>query len=316
MLTTPIYCLITTARNEGRFITQTLNSVIRQTVRPAKWIIVSDGSTDGTEDVVRKYATEHTWIELLRMSDRRERHFAGKVVAFNAGYLRLKDTVYDVIGNLDGDVSFERDYFHFLLRKLMENRALGLVGSAFKEVGKESYDYRFVSIMHVSGGCQLFRRECFEMIGGYVPVKGGSVDRIANISARMHGWETRTFTEKFYFHHRPMGTAQQSPLMARFKDGAKDYAVGSHPIWELLRVLYQMTKRPFVFGGVVLAAGYVWSMIRHAERPVSPGLVRFHRGEQMRRLADFLVGKTLRKPGSEGTPSHNEIERVKVPIGP
>jgi glycosyltransferase involved in cell wall biosynthesis len=296
------YVLITPARNEAQFIELTIKSVIRQAVRPEKWVIVSDGSTDGTDEIIRRYAVDHPWIELVQMPERTERHFAGKVHAFNAGYARICDMQYDAVGSLDGDASFDEGYFSFLLQKLIDDPALGLVGSAFKESEGQSYDYRFVSIEHVTGICQLFRRECFEQIGGYVPVKGGAVDRIINISARMHGWKTRTFTERFYFHHRQMGTAQQSALMARFRDGAKDYSVGSHPAWELFRTLYQMTKRPFVVGGIVLAAGYLWSMIRRVERPVSPEMVVFHRHEQMQRLGDFLGGKTVRRTAKVAQP--------------
>lgn len=294
MLTLPKYVLITPARNEAQYIELTLKSVVAQTVRPLRWVIVSDGSTDGTDELVRKYAADNSWIELLRMPERQERNFAGKVLAFNAGYAKVKDLEHDAIGCVDGDASFDPDHFAFLLRKLAEDSTLGLVGTAFRESSNSTYDYRFVSIEHVTGICQLFRRKCFEDIGGYVPAKGGAVDRIANIAARMKGWKTRTFTEKVYFHHRRMSTAQQGILKARFKDGAKDYAVGSHPVWELFRTAYQMTKAPFIIGGLALLLGYTWSFVRDVQRPVSEEMARFHRQEQMQRLKEFLTGKTLR----------------------
>jgi glycosyltransferase involved in cell wall biosynthesis len=262
--------------------------VVGQTIRPAKWVIISDGSTDGTDDIVSKYAAEHRWIELVRMPERRERHFAGKVHAFNAGYARMKDLKYDAIGNVDGDISFDEDYFSYLLSKLAEDPALGLVGTPFKS--RSTYDYRFVSIEYVSGPCQLFRRECFEEIGGYVPVKNGGVDVIAVITAKMKGWKTRTFTDKVYLHHRELGSAEHSALIARFRYGAKDYALGGHPVWELFRTAYQMTKEPFIVGGLMLLAGYVWAMVRRVERPVSPELIEFRRCEQMQRLWKFLMG--------------------------
>ena len=185
------------------------------------------------------------------------------------------------------------DYFSFLLRKLAEDRALGLVGTPFKEGTNPTYDYRFVSIEHVSGACQLFRRECFEQIGGYVPVKGGCIDHIAVISARMKGWKTRTFTDKVCLHHRQMGTAQDSLVMARFRNGRKDYVIGNHPVWELFRAAYQMTKKPVVIGGLMLVFGYVWALIRQVERPVSPELVAFYRSEQMQRLKKFFSGNRV-----------------------
>jgi glycosyl transferase family 2 len=293
MLTLPTYVLITPARNEAEFIELTIKSVIAQTVRPAKWVIVSDGSTDGTDEIVEKYAAEHQWIELVRMPDRHERHFAAKVNGFNAGYARVKGLDYQVISSMDGDISFEEDYFSFLLRKLAEDPALGLVGTPFKETSGQTYDYRFVSTEHVSGACQVFRRECFEQIGGYVPLKGGGIDLIAVITARMKGWTTRTFTEKACLHHRKMGTAQNSELRAWFRLGVKDYALGCHPLWESCRSLYQMTKKPFVIGGLLLLAGYVSASLRRAERPVSRELIAFRRREQMQRLKKFLTGNRI-----------------------
>ena len=196
-----------------------------QSYRPLKWVIVSDGSTDGTDDLVRKYAADNPWIDLLRMPERTERHFAGKVHAFKAGYDKAKDLNPDVVGNLDADVSIEPDHFQYLLSKFAENPDLGVGGSPFKE-GSRQYDYRFSNIENVWGGCQLFRRECYEAIGGYTPVKGGGIDHIAVVSARMKGWKTRTFTDKVCIHHRGMGTAQQGALKATFRQGSQGLLFG------------------------------------------------------------------------------------------
>jgi len=282
------YVVITPARNEAQFIELTLKSVTSQTVLPLRWVIVSDGSTDGTDDIVKKYAARHPWIEFVRMPERTERHFAGKVHAFNAGWARVRDAEYDVIASLDADITFEQDYFAFLLEKLLADKALGLVGTPFRELSGETYDYRFVNIEHVSGACQVFRRECFAEVGGYTPVKGGSIDHIAVISARMKGWKTRTFPEKFCRHHREMGTAQASVLKSRFKYGVKDYTIGNHPLWEAFRTIYQMKASPIALGGLAMGTGYVWAWLRQVERPVSQELVTFHRREQMQRLRKFF----------------------------
>jgi glycosyltransferase involved in cell wall biosynthesis len=284
------YVVITPARNEAQFIELTLKSVTHQTVLPHKWVIVSDGSTDGTDDIVKKYMARHAWIELVRMPERADRHFAAKVHAFNAGYAKVRDSENDIIVSLDADISFEDDYFAFLLEKLSADEALGLIGTPFRELSGEMYDYRFVNIEHVSGACQVFRRECFEQIGGYLPVKGGSIDHIAVITARMKGWKTRTFTEKSCLHHRTMGTAGRSVLKSRFKLGMKDYSIGNHPIWEFFRTARQMTLPPVLTGGLALAAGYLWGVVRQVPRPVSPDLIAFHRREQMQRLSRFLRG--------------------------
>lgn len=287
----PSYVLITPARNEAQFIELTLKSVVSQTVRPIKWVIVSDGSTDGTDEVVSRYAAENPWIELVRMPERRERHFAGKVHAFNAGYARAKDLNYTVLGCMDADISFDSEYFSFLLEKLADDPSLGLVGTPFKDTSM--YDYRFVSIEHVSGACQLFRRECFESIGGYVPMKLGGIDHVAVITARMKGWKTRTFTEKICLHHRKIGTAGRGVMKERFRTGTLDYALGGHPVWEVFRTVYQMSKPPYVVGGLVLLTGYVTAALRRLQRPVSEELVRFRRREQMQRLRKLFTGNQV-----------------------
>src|SRR5580658_3519556 len=142
------YGLITPARDEAQHIEGTIESVVKQTVRPGKWVIVSDGSTDGTDDIVRKYTLDHPWIELVRAPERRERHFAGKVHAFNAGYARMKGVEYEMIGSLDADISFDQEYFSFLLDKLAADPKLGLVGTPFRDESRPPYNYRFVSIEH------------------------------------------------------------------------------------------------------------------------------------------------------------------------
>jgi poly-beta-1,6-N-acetyl-D-glucosamine synthase len=286
------YVVITPARNEADYIELTLKSMAGQSVRPLRWVIVSDGSTDGTDNLVKKYADLYDWIELVRLPERRDRNFAGKVHAFNAGHARVRELNYDLIGSMDADISFDSDYFAFLLARFAEMPALGLAGAPFRERG-ETYDFRFSSVEHVSGACQLFRRECFDAIGGYLPIRGGGIDVIAALSARMKGWETRTFTEKPYDHHRPMSAAKYGGLRAKFKDGEKDYLLGGHPIWELFRAVFQMSRRPLLVGGCVLFAGYSWAAARRVERPMPPELIRFRRRWQMERLRQFL-GKCLR----------------------
>ncbi len=295
------YVVVTPARNEAENIERTIKSMVAQSWRPVKWVVVSDGSTDGTNDIVQRYAQVHSWIELVRLEDRKDRNFAGKVGAFNAGFGRVKDVSYDVIGNMDADISFDGEYFNFLMERFAENPGLGVGGTPFREEG-EGYDFRYSSTDHVSGACQMFRRECFEAIGGYVPVKGGGIDVIAVLTARMKGWQTRTFTETSYEHHRKMGSAKHGAVTIRFKDGEKDYYLGGHPFWELFRFVYQMTKPPFIIGGCALLAGYVWSWVRGVERPISNELMQFRRRDQMRRLRHLV---TRQKSSPETRASHD-----------
>jgi len=284
------YVLVTAARNEEKLIEQTIQSVCSQTTLPKKWVIVSDGSTDGTDDIVRKYIPDHPWIELVRMPEHRDRHFAAKVQCFNAGYERLQSETFDLVANLDADITFDEGYFAFLLTRFAADSRLGVAGTPFVEENT-SYDFRFSNVEHVSGACQLFRRECFEEIGGYVQVKGGGIDWIAVTTARMKGWKTRTFAERACFHHRPMGTASSGKLTAVFRLGRQDYYLGGHPLWQLFRGFYQMARRPYVLGGLVLVAGYCWAWVRGVQRPVSVELIQFHQSEQLQRLRQSLLNR-------------------------
>jgi biofilm PGA synthesis N-glycosyltransferase PgaC len=282
------YVLITPARNEATFIEETIKSVVSQSLPPIKWVIVSDGSTDGTDDIVKQYASQHQWIELVRMPERRERHFAGKVGAFNAGQAMVSDLEYDIIGNLDADITFDSGYFDFLMRKFAANPRLGVAGTPFEEEDRQ-YDYRFASTEHVSGACQLFRRECFEQIGGYLPMKSGGIDLVAVITARMKGWQTRSFREKTCFHHRKMGSAKHSVFVAAFQGGRADYLLGCDPVWQILRSSYRtVASRPLIMNGALCLAGYVWAALNRAERTMPSEVVRFRRVEERRRLRELL----------------------------
>jgi poly-beta-1,6-N-acetyl-D-glucosamine synthase len=289
-MTSPLvpYVLITPARNEAAFIEKTIQSMIKQTVLPAKWVIVNDGSTDNTAAIVRSYLPDHRWMEFVDLPMRKERHFAAKVNAFNAGQERIKSLEYEVIGNLDADVSLDADHFEFLMAKFRDDPTLGVAGTIFKEPGYSSETDSFEGLNHVSGQCQIFRRQCFEQIGGYCPNKAGGIDWMAVTTARMMGWKTRSYREKSFFHHRTLGTAERGRYASLFSYGEKDYYLGGHPIWELFRVAYRMTKRPYLLDGIAVGSGYLWAFVRREKRPVSADLMRFHRKEQMHKLRGIL----------------------------
>lgn len=282
------YVLITPARNEEQFIEKVIQSVISQTVLPSKWVIVNDGSTDTTASIVSRYLAKYEWIELLNLSPLRNRSFAAKVYAFNAGFEKVKNLDYGVIGNLDSDLSFEADYLEFLLNKFEEDAGLGVAGTIFREEGYSSAMDSFEGQNHVAGGCQLFRRRCFEQIGGYVPNKAGGIDWIAVTTARMMGWKSRSFREKYFFHYRSLGTAERSRLSSMFSYGEKDYYLGGHPLWEAFRVAYRVTKKPYLLGALALLSGYLSALLRRMKRPVSEELMQFHRKEQLKKLKTIL----------------------------
>jgi len=283
------YVLITPARNEERFIAKTLDSVVAQTLLPARWIIVNDGSTDRTAEIVESYAKRYPWIELIHRSQRPDRNFAGKADAFNAGFERVRSVPFEVIGNIDADISFDRDYFEFLVGKFFEFPGLGVAGTPMEEANYQALKDSFYNENDVFGACQLFRRACFEEVGGYTPIKWGGIDWVAVRTARLKGWQTRSFHEKLFYHHRQMGATDSNTWKARFDYGRKDYFLGNHPLWQIFRVGFQMMKRPYLLGGILLLSGYFYSFASRMERPVPPELLKFHRQEQLARLKDLLT---------------------------
>jgi glycosyltransferase involved in cell wall biosynthesis len=279
------YVLISPAHNEEAFIEKTLASVVAQTMLPERWVIVDDGSTDRTAEIVESYAKRYPWVELIRWPRGLGRSFARKAHAFNAGFERVRSLEFDVIGNLDADLSFDPDYLEFLIGKFAEDPRLGVAGTPFTENG--GYDTArdsFEGENHVAGGCQLFRWQCFADVGGYIPNPGGGIDWIAVTTARMKGWRTRSFPQKRFHHHRALGTAGRGGIAANLSYGEKDYYLGGSPVWQLFRVAYRMAKRPVLLGGLALLSGYIWAALRSVKRVVSPELMRFHQREQMKKL--------------------------------
>jgi len=282
------YVLITPARNEADYIEKTIHSVISQTVRPLRWVVVSDGSTDSTDEIVKRHASNHPWLELVRLPPRNERNFAAKVHAFNAGLDRVKDLPYQVIGNVDGDVSFEADYMEILLGKFESTPELGVAGTHYIEGDFHSFRDSYINVHHVNGQIQIFRRTCFEQIGGYLPLKSGGIDWVCVTTARMKGWLTYSYSDRVFHHHRVMGTADTGVLQARFHYGKKDYLLGGHPLWQIFRSTFQMAKPPYIVGGLALLGGYMWCWLRGQERSVPEPLMAFHRSEQLARLKGLL----------------------------
>src|SRR4051812_16700720 len=221
------YVLITPAWNEQGHLPGLIDSVTQQTILPERWVIVSDGSTDRTDDIVRAAAATHPWICLLRRERASERHFAGKAHAVDAGFEALGGLSFDLVGNLDADITLPPNYYEFLIGRFAAMPHLGVAGTPYVEDAARpdvhSYASRFADLNHVSGACQFFRRRCFEDIGGYTPVKKGGIDWVAVTTARMRGWTTRTFLERVAFHQRAMGTADRNRLRARFRHGQEEF---------------------------------------------------------------------------------------------
>ena len=181
-------------------------------------------------------------------------------------------------------MSFENDYFEFLLKKFIQISSLGVAGTRYIENDSLAiYSYK-----DVAGQCQLFKRECFEEIGGYFPSEYGCIDNIAVLTARMKGWKTITFGEKTFVHHRAMTSAGSNKWLAKFKHGRQDYLLGNHPLWESFRIIFQLTRKPYLIGGMFILAGFAWSSLSGMKRTISKEIINYNRKEQIQRLKIIL----------------------------
>jgi poly-beta-1,6-N-acetyl-D-glucosamine synthase len=282
------YVLITPARNEATYIEKTIQSVINQTILPLKWVIVSDGSTDGTDEIVNTYLSANPFMQLLRKEGDNQRNFGSKVRAFNAGYAELKNVDYAFIGNLDADISFQPDYFEILLQEFRKNERLGVAGGVIYDFYKGDFHQQQTSLESVAGAVQLFRRECFEKIGGLLPLKDGLEDAIAEVTARMHGWATRSYDELKVLHPRSVGTEGRSNSAVALRSGKLDYMFGLHPLYQLCRSLQIFFKPPIFIGSFLKLYNYWLCVFTKTERSVSKEFIQYLRQEEKKKAIGFL----------------------------
>jgi glycosyltransferase involved in cell wall biosynthesis len=279
------YVLVTAAKNEEKYIQRTLDSVVSQSVPPFRWIIVDDGSSDRTAAVADAYAGRYSWITVVRRIAGPLRNFASKALAFAAGYERLAATAFDCIGNLDADVAFPRDYYQRLLEFFALDGSLGIAGGKFRDCAANGKSYPSTnSPDSVRGPVQMFRKKCYEDIGGYQPLPLGGIDAAAEITARMKGWKVRTIADLEVLHLRPTGSALWSPLAAMVRNGHQDHSLGYHGLFEAARCGAQMKKRPYVMGGLSRFLGYCWSWAKGDPFALPAETVDFLRREQRSKI--------------------------------
>ncbi|MGE5399298.1 MAG: glycosyltransferase [Ignavibacteriales bacterium] len=283
------YVLITAAKNEEVFIENTICSIIKQTILPLKWIIVSDGSTDSTDEIVRRYEAAYSFIKLLRAENQSERNFASKVYAINMGFDLVKNLDYEYVGVLDADITFEPAYYEKIMCEFEKNPRLGLAGGAIFDMFNGKMNKGINSDNSVGNAIQFFRRECFDRIGSFIPIASGGEDGVAEVSARMHGWEVKSIPDLPVLHHRRTGTAALNILNFKFRQGAVEYFLGYHPFFQVLKCVFRMRERPYVIGSVFRFMGFWWTTLKREERPVSEDFVRYIRKEQLRRITKIFI---------------------------
>ena len=279
----PRYVLVTPVRDEVALIGRTIDSVLAQSVLPREWVIVSDGSTDGTDDIIRDAASKHPLIRLVALPPRTGRSFAAVVRNTTMGIQSLVTPDYEFLGLLDSDVTFPADYFEQLLARFAVAPRLGLAGGVVIDIGRPR-DVFPRNREDVPGAVQFYRRECFEKMGGLIPIPEGGWDGMACAQARMAGYETRLFTDLVVDHHKPRNIAEGGAIRRKWQMGVRDYAAGYHPLFELVKCAGRYHESPPLIAAVAWWIGYCTAALQSRARVVPAAVIYHVRREQMTRL--------------------------------
>lgn len=285
MSRTKTYLLITTAYNEEPFIEGLVRSVVSQTVLPTLWIIVDDGSTDGTREELEQHAAPHSFIILLERPMTTKLGYLSKVESLNLALDHAGEYTVDFVGILDADVSLGPRYFEEVLRRFAASPELGLAGGSIFEKNGHGYRRHRVNRNSVSGAVQFYRAEVISHVTPFRPFEHGGEDAACEILTRAAGWRTQTFRDLRVYHHKPVGLgSRRTHIGKRFRKGMMFYDLGYDPIFLFARVTGRVWERPMLIGSLIEASGYLYRLLK-GERPVlDRKAVRFLRDEQRRRL--------------------------------
>jgi glycosyltransferase involved in cell wall biosynthesis len=278
------YVLVTPVRNEQATIGITIESVLRQSIQPREWVIVSDESTDETDEIVTHYSSKHEFIRLLRLTRRPRRNFASVVFATEAGIAALKTKNHEFIGLLDGDIRFPEDYYEEILLRFVKDPKLGVAGGLVVDFYGGRHHPSPQSLRDVAGAVQFFRRDCFESLRGLVAVPEGGWDAITCVQARMRGFNTRTFPEIEVDHLKPRNIAEGNIFRRTWQLGVREYALGNHPLFEVIKCGYRCIERPVLLGAFLRFSGYTCCYLKRRKRTLPAETVRFIRQEQLARI--------------------------------
>ncbi len=263
----PRLLIITPAKDEAKFIERTIESVTAQTIRPALWVIVDDGSSDRTGEIADAAAATHPWIKVLHRTPGTARRVGpGVIEAFYTGLAEAELSQFDYVCKLDGDLELPHDYFETLYKRFDADPDLGTAsGKAFIPVGEEFVLER-TGDQFSHGVAKLFRRECFEQIGGFV--REVMWDGIDCHRCRMLGWKAVSYDEPELAikHLRQMGSSCKSVYHGRLRWGGGQHFMGTHPLYLLAITTYRMLERPWIIGGLMILAGYFKAVWRKKPR--------------------------------------------------
>lgn len=260
------YALISPVKNEGKFIGNTIEAVMAQTVLPTKWVIVSDGSTDETDRVVLQYCRKCDFMELVR-TENKQRDFGAKVAAFNIGIGHLSLNKIAYIGNLDGDVTFEPRFFERLLSKFNHDGSLGAAGGFVLEREADCYRARYGNVRDsVPGAVLIFRAECYKQTGGYAALKWGGEDVLIQLVARELGWHVEAFSDLPVFHLKKRDSGVVRSVCLRFGEGRRSWSLGYLPLYMVGKAAKRVLQRPRFIGSLSMLIGYITACIVSDDR--------------------------------------------------
>jgi len=276
------YVVITPVRNEEQYIESTIASMVSQEIKPCEWIIVDDGSSDGTGQIIDRYAQQYPWIKPLHRPDRGFRHAGtGVMEAFQEGYKALTCKIWQYIVKMDGDLQFERSYFRQCFAHFTENSHLG-IGGGYIYYQKNGVAYREKNpLFHVRGATKIYRRKCWEAIEPLLCSPGW--DTVDEVKANMLGWETRSFPDVKLLHLRHTGTAD-GIWKNRIKGGTIRYIIGYHPLFLITKSIRMLFQKPYIFGSLAFLYGYMNSYFRNVPRVVDDSFIRYLRSQQLKKL--------------------------------
>lgn len=274
------FIAITPARDEEKFLPRLIASMTAQTLKPERWIVIDDGSTDATAEILDRAAMRHPWIVPQHLPVGRARLPGGESVIMQ--FLpREAWADYDAILRLDADLSFRPDFAELLATEFHRDPTLGIAGATLYEPEDAAWREVRSPSFHTRGAVKMYSRACFEAIGGLSAGLGW--DTLDEALAMMHGFKSRSFRHIRAYHHRPQGAAG-GYLRANRAAGRAAYNVGYHPLFLALRAVRRAASWPPVLGGVMMLVGYLEGYLRHAQKIAPPELVKFIRRQQMRRL--------------------------------
>lgn len=275
----PNYVIISPVRNEEKYIENTMRSVSAQTIKPSEWIIVNDGSTDKTKDIIDKYTHRYSFIRQIYNKDRGFYNAGvGVVEVFYSGFKNINSKDWDYIVKLDGDVSLDPDYFENILQKFQENTKLGIAsGDIPSEKTQDDIPW---------GPSKIYRRQCFEDIGGIKPIPGWDLADV--LSAQMKGWETKCFREYKIVHYRQIGSVRGGVTGGKFYLGMLQYRFGYLFTYTVLKALYRIFEHPAFLSGIGMILGYIYASFRKDKKYFDTEMIKFLREKQKRYLLNFI----------------------------